>query len=204
MHNFPKVLFDNFTSWGINSITVSGYNPEENCGIPFQEIDYSKYDICITNPPFSIIGDFLKEVIGNVDFICLSPYITRLSPIISEPLMDNKIYFGRNRCEYILFMDKDSGRYKKVNCDWLSSFKDGSLEYSRHISAPKMSYYEHKDEFQIMINMVMKEGYNPIKVSSATIPFDYDGWMFGSTDVLDKIDLDKYEWYSCECRKYLN
>lgn len=55
-----------------------------------------------------------------------------------------------------------------------------------------------------MINMVMKDGSNPIKVSSATIPDDYNDWMFGSIDTMEKIDLDKYEWYSCECRKYLN
>lgn len=35
MHNFPKVLYDNFEEWGIKSITVSGYNPNERCGIPF-------------------------------------------------------------------------------------------------------------------------------------------------------------------------
>lgn len=204
MHNFPKVLYDNFEEWGIKSITVSGYNPNERCGIPFQDIDYSEYDVCITNPPFSIIGEFLNQVIGNIEFICLSPYLTRLSPIIAEPLMDKKIYLGYNRCHHISFYDYKNNKNKRVNCDWLTSFQEGQVQYSKNIKKTDFSYYEHQGEYPVMINMVMKDGSNPIKVSSATIPYDYNDWMFGSIDTMEKIDLDKYEWYSCECRKYLN
>lgn len=52
--NFVRTLTQNARRWGIKSITASGYNPATEKGIKFQDVDYSKYDICVTNPPLSL------------------------------------------------------------------------------------------------------------------------------------------------------
>ena len=74
---FVKVLTENKEAWGIKSITHSHYNPVTGKGIKFQDVDYSKYDICITNPPFSLKPEFMKCIVGKVDFIVLLPFLSR-------------------------------------------------------------------------------------------------------------------------------
>ena len=51
--------------WGFRSISVSGYNPKTNEGVRFQDIDYSYYDVIITNPPFSQFDEFIDLLIKN-------------------------------------------------------------------------------------------------------------------------------------------
>ena len=58
--NFIKFLVSHAEAYGIKSISVSGYNPADKKGIKFQNIDYSKYDLVITNPPFSQINEFIN------------------------------------------------------------------------------------------------------------------------------------------------
>lgn len=55
--NFVRTLTQNARKWGIKSITASGYNPAIDRGIKFQDVDYTQYDLCITNPPFSLYGN---------------------------------------------------------------------------------------------------------------------------------------------------
>ena len=50
---FVYYLLNQAEECGIRSISVSGYNPKTNEGVRFQDIDYSHYDVIITNPPFS-------------------------------------------------------------------------------------------------------------------------------------------------------
>ena len=56
--NFVKFLVAHADDYDIMSISVSGYNSETDEGVKFQDIDYSKYDLVITNPPFSNFIDF--------------------------------------------------------------------------------------------------------------------------------------------------
>lgn len=48
--NFVKFLIAHAEAYGIASISVSGYDPAKNKGVRFQDVDYSKYDLVITNP----------------------------------------------------------------------------------------------------------------------------------------------------------
>ena len=80
--NFVRTLTQNARAWGIKSITASGYNPANGKGIKFQDVDYSKYDICITNPPFSLYGEFMKAIVGKIDFIVLAPLMNRANPCV--------------------------------------------------------------------------------------------------------------------------
>ena len=48
--------------WKIKSITFSGFDPKTKRGIPFQEQNYDKYDVVITNPPFSKMIEFINTL----------------------------------------------------------------------------------------------------------------------------------------------
>lgn len=58
--NFIRTFVEKAEEWRIKSITASGYNPANGKGIPFQNVDFSDYDICVTNPPFSLYREFLN------------------------------------------------------------------------------------------------------------------------------------------------
>ena len=52
-------------AYGIKSISVSGYNPATGKGVQFQDVDYSKFDLVITNPPFSQFREFIDTMFKN-------------------------------------------------------------------------------------------------------------------------------------------
>ena len=107
--NFLRYLITEAKTCGIKSITASGYDPATNRGIKFQDIDYSKYDVCITNPPFSLMNEFVKTLLGEdyqqkkCDFIFLAPFMNRVNPNIGLPLMLNKLYLGYGRNLRLVF-----------------------------------------------------------------------------------------------------
>ena len=74
--NFIKYLISHAEDWGISSVSVSGYNPSTGEGVKFQDVDYSKYDLCITNPPFSLFRDFIDTMFKHkISFIVIGPQI---------------------------------------------------------------------------------------------------------------------------------
>lgn len=68
----------------------------------------------------------------------------------------------------------------------------------------RISYEDYKDEYLVMEGMTMKDGTHPIRVPSTQFPDDYQGWMFTSATVLDRLDYDTFEWYGTSFKKYYN
>lgn len=205
--NFLRTFTQNARRWGIKSITASGYNPANGKGIPFQDVDYSKYDICCTNPPFSLYSDFMKAIVGKIDFIVLAPLMNRANPNVGQPLMLKQAYLGHGIELHMNFNNptkENKYNTKIVNCDWITSFSEAQDERNARHFRSGISYELYRDEFVEMPNMTMKDGTHPIRVSMSTYPDDYDGWMFSTIGVLDNLDQETYEWYVTECRKYFN
>ena len=205
--NFVRTLTQNARRWGIKSITASGYNPSNGKGTPFQEVDYSKYDICITNPPFSLYGEFMKSIVGKIEFLVLAPFLNRCAPCVCVPLMEKVAYLGKGIELHLTFNNptiENKFNTKIVNCDWITSWSEAQEERNNRHFKSGIKYEDYKDEYQIMPNMVMKDGTNPIRVSMSTYPEDYEGWMFGSIGVLDNLDQSVYEWYCTACYGYFN
>lgn len=72
--NFAKFLIAHAEAYGIESISVSGYNPITGKGVRFQDIDYSNYDLIVTNPPFSQIEELFHILIKNKkEFLVIGP-----------------------------------------------------------------------------------------------------------------------------------
>jgi hypothetical protein len=65
--NFVRTFVENANEWGIKSITASGYNPANGRGIKFQDVNFCDYDICVTNPPFSLYKEFLTKCLISND-----------------------------------------------------------------------------------------------------------------------------------------
>lgn len=206
--NFVRALTQNARAWGIKSITASGYNPANGLGVKFQDVNYYKYDICITNPPFSLYSDFMKAIVGNIDFIVLAPFLNRCHPCIGLYLMLKQAYLGFGVELHMTFnnptKENNYSGTKIVNCDWITSFSEAQkLRNDRHFKSG-IQYEIYKDEYVEMPNMTMKDGTHPIRVSMSTYPEDYNGWMFASMGVLDNLDQEAYEWHSTRCVKYFN
>jgi type I restriction-modification system DNA methylase subunit len=70
-----KFLNSHKKEYGIKSITVSGYNPATKVGTKFQDVDYSKYDVVITNPPFSLFREFISKLMQypKLKFLVIGP-----------------------------------------------------------------------------------------------------------------------------------
>ena len=87
----------------------------------WRNIDYSKYDLVITNPPFSQVREFIRRlVIEKIDFIII------VSDVLRYSLRQGKINFGVN-----IYIGKDAqkfyrpdGTIKAVHCGWISNIQD--------------------------------------------------------------------------------
>lgn len=129
-----KVLNDNKEAWEIKEIVLSDIS---KCSC--LDIDYSNYDICITNPPFSIGTKFLRKLVeANIDYILWEVGIASSNIYYKN---DNIYiaYFGKLHKHS--WFDTPAGP-KKVDIIIVSSFDDGYLYFEdtfdriKHIDKP--------------------------------------------------------------------
>lgn len=205
--NFIRTFAQNARTWGIKSITASGYNPATNKGVRFQDVDYSKYDVCVTNPPFSLYKDFMNSILGKIDFIVLAPFLNRNASWQGPAMQDGTCYLGFGvhlDAEFQNPTKDNKFKVKHVNCDWLTSFPEAQEERNNRHFKSGVHYEDYKGEWPEMPNMTMKDGTHPIRVSMSTYPEDFDGWMFATIGVLDNLDQSEYEWYNTNFSGYYN
>lgn len=87
----------------------------------WKNIDYSKYDIVITNPPFSQIREFIRYLVSQkIDFIII------VSDVLRYSIKNNKVNFGID-----LYFGKDAqkfyrpdGSIRAVHCGWIATIQD--------------------------------------------------------------------------------
>jgi hypothetical protein len=117
--------------------------------------------------------------------------------------MEKKLYLGYGRHLAMNFNNPTGGKGKKVAIDWLVSWPDAQQEIDQlgQLTGIKYDNLAYKE----MPYMTMKDGTKPIKVNSVTqIPDDYDGYMFTSVAVLDRLNQSKYDWICTGCKSYFN
>ena len=200
--NFVNYLWAVGKEAGVKSITASGYNIKSGFGVSFDEIDYSQYDLVITNPPFSLYSSFM-ECIGDIDKIIIAPFMNRVAPCVAIPLMERKAYLGYGRHLAMNFNNPTGGKGKKVAVDWIVSWSDAQDEVDKLSCKTGIRYdiLSYKD----MPYMTMKDGTKPIKINSVQqIPDDYNGYMFTSVAVLDKLSYNEFDWICTGCKRYFN
>jgi len=204
--NFVNYLWAIGKEAGIKSITASGYDITTGKGVSFDEVDYSAYDMVITNPPFSLYSAFMESIIEKnqtIEFILIAPFMNRVAPCIAIPLMERRAYLGYGRHLAMNFNNPTGGKGKKVAIDWIVSWSDAQ-EYIDKMSSKTGILYD-KSSYKEMPYMTMKDGSKPIKINSVSdIPDDYTGYMFTSVAVLDRLSYKEYEWICTGCKKYFN
>ena len=68
-----------------------------------------------------------------------------------------------------------------------------------------MFYDDYKDDFQVYEKITMKDGTHPIRISGNMFPQDYEGWMLGPINLLDRsLNTDEYEWFGTSFKKFYN
>lgn len=207
--NFLRTLIENADVWGIKSVSVSGYNPAIDKGKKFQDIDYSKYDICITNPPFSLYDEFITTIIkAKIDFIVLAPFLNRANPCVGLNLFLKNCHLGYGRKMRLNFYNPTNDneyKTKLVACDWLTTFDDSQKAIDKTRLQTGIRYEDYKDEYIEMENMTMKDGTHPIRINNfRAIPDNYFGWMFCAIGVLDILSNEEFEWYGTNFKGYFN
>jgi hypothetical protein len=217
--NFVKYLLGIAGECQIKSITASGYDGINNRGIKFQEIDYSQYDLCLTNPPFSIYKEFITCMMEEYshrdrdtnpfDFIVLAPLMNRVAPCVCEHLMERRLFLGYTRDTHVWFLNPDEkaehNLKKSVDIDWLTTFPDAQNEVDKYLLCTGVFYDVYKDEYSEMSLITCKDGTHPIKINDKrVIPEDYTGWMACSSGVLNKLSNKYYEWHMLSCQGYYN
>jgi hypothetical protein len=101
--NFVKFLVAHAEDYGIKSISVSGFNPATNEGIRFQDIDYSQYDLVITNPPFSQFREFISILFKNkIEFLVIGPQ-NAISYKDIFPFIKNNLMWLGYHCLHFIF-----------------------------------------------------------------------------------------------------
>lgn len=114
---FVRFLSDVKDEWGIESVNWSCLP------VSMFDVEYSKYDICITNPPFSLYKEWLPFIIGRIDFIMLAPWRITLCGYSNSAYIDHKWFLGYGRNLPLKFTNTE----KAVNCSWISSFDDYNI-----------------------------------------------------------------------------
>lgn len=189
--NFVKFLIAHAENYGIKSISVSGYNPLKNEGVKFQDIDYSNYDVVITNPPFSLFRKFIGIMFSNnMKFLVIGPQTAITYKEAFYYIKNNKMWLGYSK-QISGFMLSDGTRIMSKNkegsvpraCKWFTNL-DVSYRHDKLILTEKYNPEKYQNYYN----------YNGINVDRvADIPYDYDGIMGAPITFLTKYNPNQFE-----------
>ena len=216
--NFIKAIVDIGEDYGVKSVTASGFDTVENKGIKFNEVDYSEYDLIITNPPFSQYKLFMHTIMPYVrnrkgsanplDFIMLASFRNRGNPSVGLGLMLKEFYLGYGRHKNLNFYtaNKETGYKKKVVAvDWITTFDDAQRKCNETVRTTGVDYNLYKEDFKFIETITMKDGTHPLRIAhQKSIPDNYNGWMQGSIGILTDLNTDEFDWYITNAKKYFN
>lgn len=189
--NFVKFLIAHAEAYGIRSVSVSGYDPKTGEGVKFQDIDYGKYDLVITNPPFSLFVDFINTMFANkMKFLVIGPLTALSYRDIFGHIMRNEMWLGyaKQLSGFLLsdgtkVLSKDPEGSVPRACKWYTnldvSYRHDKMTLTEQYSPDKYPKYYN---------------YNGIDVSrAALIPYDYEGHMGVPISFLSKYNPEQFE-----------
>lgn len=189
--NFVKFLVAHAEVYGIKSISASGYNPATGKGVRFQDIDYSKYDLVITNPPFSQFREFIDTMFKNKAlFLVIGPLTAITYKEVFGHIQDNEMWLGYAK-QLSGFKLPDGTELLAKNpegsvaraCKWYTNLevkiRHDKIILTETYSTEKYPKYDNFDGIEV--SKVLK------------IPFDYDGAMGVPVTFLQKYNPNQFE-----------
>lgn len=187
--NFIKFLVAHAEAYGIKSISVSGYNPDTGEGVRFQDIDYSKYDIVITNPPFSQIIELFDILMSyeKLNFLVIGPQTAIGYKEAFKYIKTNRMWLGYHY--HLTGFIKPDGTIVAKNdnlarsCCWFTNMFV-TYRQDKMILTKKYTPEEYPNYYN----------YDAIDVSrTIDIPYDYEGKMGVPITFLQKYNPDQFE-----------
>ena len=187
---YKEDLLNQAEECGFRSISVSGYNPQKNEGVRFQDIDYSYYDVIITNPPFSQFDEFIDLLIENgKEFLVIGPQTAPTERSIINHFQEGNIRIGYH---YHLsgFNRPDGTTLPKQHntprsCLWYTNMQVDPKVKELILTA---SYEENPEKYPKYVN------YDAIEVPTvADIPYDYYGEMGVPVTFMQKYNPRQFE-----------
>lgn len=189
-NQFVYYLLGKAEDSGILSISVCGYNPSNGRGIRFQDIDYSHYDVIITNPPFSIFDEFIDILVDNEkQFLVIGPQTAPTEKSIIQHFQREEIRIGYH---YHLsgFLRPDGSIIPKQHNTARSSlwYTNMQVDIKTKELILSASYYDHPENYPKYVN------YDAIEVGTvADIPDDYYGEMGVPVTFMQKYNPEQFE-----------
>lgn len=186
--NFVKFLVSHAEAYGIKSVSVSGYDPVSGRGVKFQDVDYSKYDVVITNPPFSLFREFIDVMFeNNIKFLIIGPTNALTYKGVFGHVQNNEMWLGYHH--HMTGFLLPSGE--------ILSKSDALVRYCCWYTNLDVSYRHDR--------MILTEKYDPAKnpaycnydgidvSKTVAIPYDYAGHMGVPITFLQKYNPDQFE-----------
>ena len=91
----------------------------------WRNVDYSKFDLVITNPPFSQVREFIRHLVAQkIDFIIIVSDVLRYSIKKGKADFGIQLYKGWDAQKFY----RPDGSIKEVHCGWIASMQDTWLE----------------------------------------------------------------------------
>lgn len=189
--NFIKFLVAHAEAYGIKSISVSGFNPATEEGVRFQDIDYSNYDVVITNPPFSQFREFIDTMFkSKIKFLIVGPTSGLTYTDTFSHIQNNEMWLGYAK-QFIGFVMPDGTEILSKNpegsvpraCKWFTNL-DVSYRRDKMILTQKYTPEKYPNYYN----------YDGIDVKKTVdIPYDYDGYMGVPITFLQKYNPEQFE-----------
>ena len=190
--NFIKFLVSHAEAYDIASISVSGYNPQTGEGVRFQDIDYSKYDLVITNPHFDQFAEFIETMFCHqIKFLVIGPLLAIKYSTVFPHIKKNELWLGYAK-QMIGFNRPDGSSLLSQNpegsvpraCKWYTNL-DVNYRHDKLILTEKFS----TGNYPKFLN------YDAIHVSRVVnIPYDYEGEMSVPISFLQKYNPEQFEF----------
>ncbi len=182
MAGFVQFLVLHANLYGICSISVSGWDPRAKNRVKFENIDYSKYDLVVTNPPFSKISSFLRILVDqNIDFLIIAPFTVLLRAYILDLFKENRLRIGYDL--KLTRFYKQNGSLAAINCLWLTT-----LPVKRRVKKIICTEEYKTGKYLKYVNF---EGIHIPTISM--IPKGYDGVMGVPISYLTRHDPSEFE-----------
>ncbi len=186
--NFVKFLVAHAEDYGIASIAVSGYDPATGKGVRFQDIDYSRYDLVITNPPFSQFREFIATLFENrMQFLVIGPQNAITYKDCFDRIKNNEMWLGYHY--HLKGFTRPDGTVIPKNdnlprcCCWYTnldvSYRHDKMILTEEFDAAKNPTYVNYDAIEVP--------------KTVAIPYDYSGDMGVPITFLQKYNPDQFE-----------
>jgi len=227
--NFVKYFWENYAKFKENDVELfaSGYNPISNNpnNLSCMEVDYSKFDWVITNPPFSFVTDFLKILTDESErrknssrpfhFLIMIPWQT-IGSSLSNFIIQKKVFPGFGKHINLTFHDiemkpilTDSGATRKVAIYWMTDLDMNFPTIDNNYFVPHHKFEEslhtyfdvrlYKDDVERdeLGNPLASDGY-PIVVHNkrSNIYYDYPGFQAVPITAIDIYNPRIFEIYA--------